>query len=191
MNWLLIAISLLGVVTDDWTKEKPVSIRKWMLDAEEICAKYGKASTVAETNARIEAMVNEFADKMDGSIIEFKVQIKEVKWKDGFAYVNTLNELPLPKSASPAMPLSITKSEYQFEMQQSEATKIKPGAWLSFKGKLKFFKGKWGNVGISEHAQQMYTLRHKFLGVGFLGTFVTNEYECEIDRKPVKGRWAN
>lgn len=190
MSWMLLAVVFLGVVEDDGKQEKPISIKKWLLDAQEICGKYGKGPTKAESDARNETMRDEFAEKMDGRVIEFKVQITEVKWKDGVAFVRTGNELPLPKSPIPSMPLTLSRPELEFNMTQAEATKIKPGDWLTFKGKLKFIRGEWGSIGGTHKAQQMYTVQHKFLGVLYLGTFITTEYECEIDKNPVEERWA-
>jgi hypothetical protein len=183
-------LTLLGPVADDWTKEKPDSIKKWLLNVQEVGAKYGKGSTKAETDLRIEALTKEFTNKFDGSVIEFRTRIREVKWKDGVATVTTQDELPLPKSPTAAMPFSFIRTPLEFDMDQEQATKIKPGDWLTFKGKLKFHPGKWGNVGSSTKSQQLYTLRHHFLGVGYLGTFTTTEYECQIDKVDVVEHWA-
>ncbi len=186
----VVMVALLAIFADDWTKTKPDSIKKWMLSVQKIGAKYGKGSTQLETERRIEAMIAEFTKEIDGSVIEFKVQIQEVKWKDGVATVTTQNELPLPKSPTAAMPFSFLRSALEFDMVQDAAAKLKPGDWLTFKGKLKFHPGRWGSVGVATKSQQMYTLRHKFLGVGYLGTFTTTEYACQIDREDVVGHWA-
>ena len=87
-------------------------------------------------------------------------------------------------------PLRIVRSQpIEITMTQEEAIHIQPGTWLTFTGELKFHPQKYGAVGRSTESQQMYDLRHEYLGGGYLGTFTTTKFECTIDGEKANCRW--
>ena len=173
----------------DWKEQKPVSLRKWVLQAQEIASKYGRGVTNAETDRNSEAFVKEFSEKMDGTVIEFKTQVTDVRWEDGFALVTTKNEIPLSKAELKVAPLDISRAPLQFEMQRDEALSIKKGDWLTFKGKLKFERGLIPAA--KGKSQEVYRVKHlRFVTLDGRGMFTTTEYECTIDGKDVVERWS-
>ena len=114
-----------------------------------------------------------------------------MRWKNGIAEVYTELELPLDARPNPRQPLRMTRSlPIELDLSQAESAAIKPGEWLVFTGKLIFHPMRVGAVGRSTNTQQMYDVRHEYLGGGYLGTFTSKEYAVEIDGKNVKCRWA-
>lgn len=170
-------------------KVKPLVAKKWIKKIQAIGAEYEKGDTQAQADLARSQLVESIAKSLDGSAIKIRTKIKEVSWEKGFA--NVLTEREYDSKVGKQTPLRITRNTpIEIKMTQVEAAAIVPGQRLEFNGQLKFYPRRWGAVGKATSSQQMYALRHEYLGGGYLGTFTSTNFECFIDGKKVQPRWA-
>ena len=170
-------------------KPKPVSIKKWLAGVQRLGRTYDAGETDVQRSLSRASLIDELSEGSNGVWIKFRTKVKKVSWKDGFASVTTVQEFK--NTVSKKTPLRVTRLQpIELTMTQEEAAAIKPGEKFEFIGKLKFHPGKWGLVGKAVGAQQMYEVRHKYLGGGYLGTFTATDLQCTLGRKQVQPRYA-
>jgi len=170
-------------------KRKVVAAKKWFGSLQSIGRDHQKGETVAQTDVARKKLIEEITKKLSGSSIKFRTKVRGVQWRDGIAKVTT--QLEFSTKVTKKTPLLIDRSQpFEIVMTQAEAAAIKPGDKFEFQGRLTFHARRWGAVGTATHSQQMYSLRHKYISGGYLGTFTSNGFECSIDGKTVVPRWA-
>ena len=170
-------------------KTKPLAAKKWFKKIQAIGADYEKGDTQAQADLARSQLIESIANSMDGSAIKIRTKIREVRWRKGFAEVRTEREYDTKLGKK--TPLRIVRiTPIEIKMTQVEAAAIVPGQRLEFNGQLKFHPRRWGAVGRSTNSQQMYDLRHEYLGGLYLGTFTSTNYECLINGKKVQPRWT-
>lgn len=168
---------------------KTVSTKKLFGELQKLGREYSKGGTSIQTETARAELVERIAEVAEGKKLKLRSRVREVRWKDGFAQIYT--EPTFSSKVSRKAPLRISRLlPFEIEMTQAEAGEIAVGTRFDFEGVLEFHPLKWGAVGPSIGAQQMYDLRHEYLGGGYLGTFTTKEYEIEVGGATVTPHWA-
>lgn len=170
---------------------RPDTAKRWYLNIQKTGAAYKKSPTIAENDLVRAKLVERIAKDFDGRSIRFRAKVKDVKWKKGIAEIRTETEFPFAKSPTQRQPLRINRFlPFELQMTQEEAVAVRKGQWLEFTGRMKFHPYRHGAVGRSTSTQQLYDLRHEYLGGGYLGTFTATEVACTINGEDVVSRWA-
>ncbi|TWU23209.1 hypothetical protein Pla52o_27450 [Novipirellula galeiformis] len=119
--------------------------------------------------------------KFDDVVLEYRVRIKGVTWKDGLATIQTSSPIHkhkpsarFPFHISPTQPLAIP-------MSREDATELQTRKPLTFRGKLSFQDGKWGIVGRPPKSQSVFYVKSEdYKQIVSIGTFVTEDYAILI-----------
>ena len=184
--FLLCAVPLLRAAESD----PPLPVRTWATQVQVLGAKYRKGDTAPKTELAAKAFMDAFEKEHKSKRIQFIVKVKEVRWKDGVAEVYTESELGEKPKTTPQTPMYISRVfPFELRMTLEEAAAIKPGAQLRFVGTMTLHRGRWGSVGRTEKAHQLYTVRHEYLSTLFAGTFTSSDAEIRIGDRVYPGRW--
>ena len=184
-------VVLTTVTRAEPNQTQAVPLRRWYNKIQAVAAKYRKAGSTAQTDIARGQLIDTLDESHNGRKITFATEVQNVTWKDGTASITVEPELGVPREPTPRHPLRLNRSStLDVVAIEDQALQIKPGARLTFTGVLTFHPRKWGAVGRATKSQQMYSLRHKYLGGVYLGTFTSTDYEIKINNEPFAGRWT-
>ncbi|MEX2213205.1 MAG: hypothetical protein WD768_03695 [Phycisphaeraceae bacterium] len=185
-HFILLCICAVGIAADT-----PTPLSTWIAQVQVLGAKHRKGETSVQSDAAFTALLDAFEKEFKDKRIQFTVKIKNVKWRDGVAELSTEGELGEQPKASAERPMRIFRgAPIELRMSQEEAAAIKAGALLRFTGTLTYNRGKWGAVGAETKSQQLYTVRHEYLGgAAFVGTFTCGDGEYQVGLKRFVSRW--
>jgi len=171
--------------------DAPKALTTWITQLQTLAGKHRKGDTTAASDAAARAFSDAVVKEHDGKQIQFSVAIKDVKWKDEIATITTEAEygkLPAPTATAPLRLYRVTP--FEVRMTEVEALAIKAGTKLRFTGRLTFHPGQYGAVGATTKSQQLYEIRHEYLGALTGGTFTSNECTYHIGGKQYRSKWV-
>jgi hypothetical protein len=176
--------------------EKPAPVELWLAGLQELGAEYPKGQTQAMTDLRLKKFGQAIAEKFDGSYIEFHASVRDVRWRDGVAEIDTESEFSEQRSVgrvkvtSANQSVKLTRSApIHLRMDQETAASILPDTLVTFRGRVTFHPAKAPSPRPLGESQQLYSLSHTALGGSNVGLFTSNDYTGTIDGKTFPGRW--
>ncbi len=119
--------------------------------------------------------------KFDGVILEYKVRIASIDWRNDVVSIKT--QSPIRKyKPSARMPFNISTTQpLAIPMSRDEAGSLQTRKLLVFRGTLTFLDGKWGAVGRPPKSQAVFWIRSEYYKtVQSIGTFITEDYSIAI-----------
>ncbi len=169
----------------DKKDDEYTAVSAWAASLVTISKKYGKGSTTVQTDAAFTALIDDIESSSKKSKIKIESKVHNVIWKDGIASIYTEPELKVNKLGALTF---MRSSPFEVELTQAEAGQINKGDSFQFEGELDFHPKAWGRVGVTNKAQQLYTLRHESF-MWHVGTFTTKQYQITVDGKQLQGCW--
>jgi len=167
----------------------PVTLPRWCAQMQYAAAKIRPGDSKLKTDDIRTTYIEQIADSQAGRTLRVRSKVKEVTWKEGVATITIEPEIPKTKPL-PRTPLRINRVlNFDIKATKEEALAIRSGAAFELTGVLQFHPRRWGAVGTATKSQQLYDLRHEFLGGGYLGTFTTQSYDVAIGGKTYPGAW--
>tara|TARA_R110002020_G_scaffold204177_1_gene408091 strand:+ start:1742 stop:2344 length:603 start_codon:yes stop_codon:yes gene_type:complete len=176
------------VARDDQLSSKSITVKQLFHNLQKFAVPYQKGVNSTATQIVFDEMLKDLTKEFDGTFIEFRTRITKVTWDDGIAKLYRDSELPpIPRNKSDH-PISVTfSSPISVKMTQEAAASLRPGTWMEFEAELEFKPKEY--IFITPKSQVMYRLQSKVFSSNILGTFVTNNYRCKVDRQKVQGVW--
>lgn len=191
---VLVSIALLGTFgsaqeADD--QNKPETMKRWYHRIQHLGSQFQPGETTAQTELRRSQFVEQVKQQFDGRKLIFKSKVANVNWKDGIASIQIEAELPFGAIPTEERPLKLNRiKSFDIKLTREAAASIQKGMSFEILATMTFHPYQWGAVGPANDAQQLYSIRHKYLRGNFLGTFTTNTYRIKIAGKEVQPVWG-
>jgi hypothetical protein len=175
---------------------KPTPVEQWLAKIQTLGAEYPKGQTQAMTDLRLKKFGQAIAEKFDGSYIEFHAKVRDVRWRDGIAEIDTISEFSEQRTvgrikitgANQSVKLS-RSAPIHLRMDQETAANILPDTLVTFRGRVTFHPANVSSARPTGESQHLYTLSHSALGGNNVGLFTSNDYTGTIDGQIFPGRW--
>jgi hypothetical protein len=175
---------------------KTVPVEQWLAKLQTLGAEFPKGQTQAMTDLRLKKFGQAVAEKFDDSYIEFHARVRDVRWRDGVAEIDTLSEFAEQRTVARIKITGVNQSvklsrsaPIHLRMDQETAASILPDTLVTFRGRVVFHPANAPSTRPSGESQQLYTLSHTALGGNNVGHFTSTDYTGTIDGETFPGRY--
>lgn len=165
------------------TAAEPVtmSVELFFKEMQLLARRVPVGNTKLEQEDSLAKLRKEIHAKFDGVILEYKVRISSIDWRNEIATIKT--QSPIRKyKPSRRMPFNITTTQQlAIPMSRDEAGDLQTRKPLLFRGTLSFLDKKFGAVGRPPKTQSIFWIRNdNYKSVTSIGTFITEDYAVAI-----------
>src|SRR5262245_43088912 len=88
---------------------KAINVKRWYAAIQKTGARFQQAATEAQTDLVRSNLIEQIAKEFDGSTIEFRARVKEVRWANDIAEVVTEREIPDSSKPNARQPLHVNR----------------------------------------------------------------------------------